>query len=90
MDSSVQSVNYDAMNTIDPTEMDYYDIKFVSETYTLQEDSSCDRQVSTYGELVLKYCSLICMKENTKWYCEVKQKQQVFYFSNTHYCTYLF
>ena len=67
------------MNTIDPTTMDYYEIKFVLEAYTLQEDSTYDIQVSTSGELVLKYRYLSCMEENTTWYCEIKQKQHLFY-----------
>ena len=43
MASLVQSGKYDAMNTTDQTKMGYYVIKFVSEAYTLQKDTICDR-----------------------------------------------
>ena len=34
--------------------MGYYVIKFFSEAYTLQEHTTCDRQLSTDGEIVVK------------------------------------
>ena len=35
--------------------MQYYIIKLFSEAYTIQEDTTYDRQISTSGELVFKY-----------------------------------
>ena len=34
--------------------MGYYVVKFVSEAYTLQYDTTCDGQISLSGELVVK------------------------------------
>ena len=68
------------MNTIDSTTMGYCVIKFVSESYTLQEDTTFHGKISTYGELFVKVHSLMCMQENTKWYWEQKHQQQVIIF----------
>ena len=43
-------------------------ITFVSETYNLQDDTTCDSQIVSAGELVVKSQYLIYMKENTNWY----------------------
>ena len=34
--------------------MGYYVIKFVSEAYSLQEENTCDRQIISAEELVVK------------------------------------
>ena len=62
MASLVQPVIYDAMNTIETSTMGYYVIKFVSYTYTLQEDTSCEGQIISAGEICFKTKYLICMQ----------------------------
>ena len=54
MDALFQFGKYDTMNTTDTSKMGYYVIKFVSEAYTLQHYTTCDRQISSVGELVVK------------------------------------
>ena len=60
--SLVQSGKYGYIYTTDTTIMGYYVIKFVSEAYTSQEDTTYDGQISTSGKLVVKAQYLICMK----------------------------
>ena len=45
-------------------------IKFMSEPYTLQEETTCDGQISNSGKLVVKFHYMNSMKINTKWYSE--------------------
>ena len=52
MASLVQSGKYGAMNTTETPAMGYYVIKFVSEPYTLPDETTCDGQISSSGELV--------------------------------------
>ena len=54
MNSLVQFRKYGAINSADPTIMGYYVIKYLFETYTLQEDRNTDTQVRKAGELVVK------------------------------------
>ena len=61
MASLVQSGKYCAMNTIDASKIGYYVIKFVSEAYTVQVDTTCNVQIISSGELVLKAHYLSCM-----------------------------
>ena len=63
--SLVQSGNYGAMNTTDTSTMGYCVIKFVSEAYTLQEETTCDGQIISAGELVFKSQYLSCMNGKT-------------------------
>ena len=72
-----QSGKYGNMNTTYYTTMGYYVITFVSEAYTLQEHTACYVQISTAGELFFKTQYLNCMQENTKWYWEQKQQQNI-------------
>ena len=55
----------------------YYKIKFVSYAYTLKNDTTCDGQIISACELVLKEKYLSCIQENTKWYWEKKKHQKV-------------
>ena len=50
----VQFGKYGTMNTIYTSLMRYFDINFVSEAYTLQDDTACDRQIISSGELFFK------------------------------------
>ena len=77
MVSLVQPGMYSVINKIYPTTSGYNAVKYLSEAYTLQEDTSCDGKISMSGKLILKYQYLICMKTKKKWYWEQTQKQQV-------------
>ena len=45
MPALVQNGKYGAINNADPTTMDYYFVKFLSEPYTLQYDKTVDKKV---------------------------------------------
>ena len=64
MASLVQSGNYFSINITDTSAMGYCVIKFVSEAYTLQDDTTCDGKISSVDELFVKAQYLNCMKEN--------------------------
>ena len=49
MSSLVQYWKYGDINKTDTTKMGYYVIKFVLKTYTLQDDTTCDRQIISVG-----------------------------------------
>ena len=57
--------------------MGYYVIKFVSEAYTLQDDTEHGGKISSADEVVVKAQYLRCMQENTNWYLEHRQQKQV-------------
>ena len=84
MASLVRYVKYGDSNTTDTSTMGYYVIKFVSEAYTLQEDTICDRQIISSGELVFKAQYLICMQENPLVLGEEKSAT-INYCSNTNH-----
>ena len=54
MAALVQTNKYGDINTTYTTTMGYYVIKFMSEAYTLQEETAYSGQISTSGELVAK------------------------------------
>ena len=54
MASLVQYGRYGTTNTTDTSTMGYYVITFVSEAYTLQEDTACNGQIISSGEIVFK------------------------------------
>ena len=89
MTSLVQSGKYEAINTTDTSTIIYYAISFVSETYTLQEDTTCDKKIFSSQELILKAQYLIFIQENTNWYWEHKKNQQVIISPKTNYCAYM-
>ena len=45
----VKTGKYGAINTTDTTTMGYCVIKFMSEKFTLQQETMCDGQISTAG-----------------------------------------
>ena len=51
MESLVQYGKYGSINTKDTSTLGYYVINFVSDAYTLQENTTCYRQISSSGEL---------------------------------------
>ena len=65
MVSLVQSCMYGAINTDDNTENGLYVIQFISEAYTLKNNTAIDGQVIYAGELVVKAKYLCSMQENT-------------------------
>ena len=77
MSSLVQPNNFGAMNKIDTSKMGYYVIKFVSEVYNLRDNTKCNVQIISAGELVVKAQNLICTKEKTNWYWDQKKQQKV-------------
>ena len=52
-------------------------IKYVSDSYILQKETSCDGEISTSGELVVKSQYLSCNKATKKFYWELTHQQQV-------------
>ena len=67
---------YGSINTTDTTKMGYYVIKFLSKAYALQEETICNRQISTSGQLVVKAQYMNYIQDNTHWYWEQTQQQQ--------------
>ena len=61
--------------------MGYYLIRFVSGAHTLQEDTTCNRQMILYGYLVVKERYIRFMQEKTNWYWDQKEQQQVIIYS---------
>ena len=54
MASSVQIGMYGAINTYDTTTNGFYVIQFLSDSYTLRNNTTIDVQVISAGELVVK------------------------------------
>ena len=54
MSSLVQYDKYGYINTTCTTTNGHYVIKFISEAYTLQNNTTVDRQIIAAGELVFK------------------------------------
>ena len=53
---------------------------FLSETYTLQEDTTCNGQIISSGELVVKTHYLSYMQEKPNRYWEQRNQQEVIIF----------
>ena len=68
MASLVQSGMYGDINTNDTTTNGFYVIQFISEAYTLQNNTTIDGQVISAGELVVKAQYIFSMQENTNCY----------------------
>ena len=67
--------------------MGYYVIKFISEPYTLQEETVCNRKISIVGELVVKAQYMNYMQDNKKIYWGGKTQQKKYNWSLMHNCT---
>ena len=72
-----QTGKFGAMNTPYPKTIGYYVVKYVSDSYTLQGDTTCDCQIITAGELVVRAQYMSYTKENTKLHWEQTQYQQI-------------
>ena len=68
MASLVQSGMYGAIDKADNKSNGFYVIQFLSEAYTLQNNTTIDVQVIYPSELVVKSQYLCSMQENTNWY----------------------
>ena len=70
MSSLVQSGIYGANNTdYTPTNGIYVNvIQLISESYTLQNNTTIYEQVISAGELVVRSQYICSMQENTNWY----------------------
>ena len=62
MDSVVQSVKYGVVNTADTTTNLFYVIQFISEAYTLQNNTKTDVKIIPAGELFVKAQYLCSMQ----------------------------
>ena len=80
MVSLVQSGKYGAINITGTSKIWYYVIKFVSEAYILNYETTYNRQIISSGKIVVKVQYLRCMQENTNCYQEHKNQQQVIIF----------
>ena len=68
MASLVQAGMYGDNNIDDSTSNGFYVIQFLSEAYTLQNNTTIYVQVIYSGELIVKAKYLCSMHENTDWY----------------------
>ena len=67
MASLVQTGKYSAINALDTTTLGYYGIKYVSDTFKLQEYIKMNGQVSKAVKLLVR-SELISMTKGKKWY----------------------
>ena len=69
MASLFQSSNYGAINTADTTTNKFYVINFISEAYTLQNNTTIDRKNISAGELAVKaqYICSVQVNNNGHW-----------------------
>ena len=64
----VQSGKYGAINTDDTTKNGYYVIKFISEAYTMKNNTTIEGKMISSGELVVREQYIFSLQENTNWY----------------------
>ena len=63
------------MKAADTVTMVYYVIKFITESYTIQEETMYNGQISNYDELVVKNQYMNCMQYKMKFFWEHKPQQ---------------
>ena len=76
MASLVQQGIYVAINIAENTSNVLYVIQFISEAYTLQNNTTIDGKFISAGELFVKAQYLCSIKENTNWYGKQQSMQQ--------------
>ena len=76
MASLVQSGMYGVINTDDTTTNGFYVIQFLSEAYTLQNNTTIYGKVISSGELVVRAQYISSTQENTNWYWKQQPLQQ--------------
>ena len=67
---------YGNIHTYDTTTNGLYFIQFISNEYTLQNNTTFDGQVISTGKLVAKAQHLFSMQENKNWYLKQQPLQQ--------------
>ena len=77
MSSLVESVKYGTINTTDTTTNGFYVIMFTSEAYTLQDNTTINRQIITATELVVKAQCLCSIQVDTNWYWDPHPQKYV-------------
>ena len=75
MASLVQSGMYGTINTDDNTSNLFYVVQFISDSYTLQNNTTIYEQVISDGELAVKSQYICSMQGNTNWYWKQKTQQ---------------
>ena len=68
MASLVLPVKYGVINKYETTTNGSYVIQFISEIYTLQNNTKIDGKFIPTGKLVVKAQYLFSMQENDNWY----------------------
>ena len=68
MASLVQSGKYGDINIADTTKNVFYVIQFISEAYTLQNNTKIDGQIVSADKLVFKAQYICSIQESTNWY----------------------
>ena len=68
MSEIVHNGKYGSINTVDPTTIVYYVVRFLLESYTLQDDKTVDNKVIDSGELIVKMEYISIMRSNTNWH----------------------
>ena len=63
----VESGKYGAINTTDTTTKIFYAIMLTPEAYTIQDNTTIDRQIITADKLVVKSQYLCYMQVDTNW-----------------------
>ena len=76
MESLAQSGKYGVINTADTTTNLFYVIQFISEAYTLQNNTKIYGQIISAGELVVKAQYIYSIQENTNWYWKQQSLQK--------------
>ena len=76
MSSFVQSVNYGAINTVDTTINGFCAIKFISDAYKLQNNTTIDGKIISVRGLFVREQYLCSIKEDSNGYGEQQLLQQ--------------
>ena len=90
MASLVQSVIYGAVNTYYTTINGLYDIPFLSEAYTLQNNTTIDGKVISAGKWVVKSQYLCYVQVNTNWYWKQQHYNILSWFQHAQYFIHVF
>ena len=69
MDSLIQSIKNGSIDTSDTSKNEYYVIKFISEAYTMQNNTTIGGNIITAGELFVKTQYICSIQDITNWYC---------------------
>ena len=76
MASLFKLIMYGYINTYDTTTNWLYVIQFLSEAYTLQNNTTIDGKVISYGKLVVNAQYLFSIQGTTNWYWNQQPLQQ--------------